>query len=382
MENKKILFITGTRADFGKIKSLIKVINSEKKFETFIFVTGMHMLNKYGYTFNEVIKSGFKNTYLFVNQNIEDNMDQILAKTINGLSDYIKELKPNMIIIHGDRVETLAGAIVGSFNNILTAHIEGGEISGTIDESIRHAVTKLSHIHFCNNIRAKKRLVQLGESKKTIFAIGSPDFDILKSNNLPALNIIKKYYEIKFKKYAILIIHPVTTNVNYLEKELDLLINCIKKSKLNYVIIYPNNDYGSSIIIDKYIELEDNADFKILRSMRFEYFLGLLKHAEFLIGNSSTGILEAPYLKVPSINIGNRQKNRSVKNKYIFNVQFDEEMIMSSINKSMHIKNKRPNLIRKSNKTVHEYSVASKFLNIITNEFIWKISPQKYFIDI
>ena len=211
---KKILFLTGTRADFGKIKSLISILEQTKEFEVFVFVTGMHLQKEYGYTLIEIERCNFSNVHTFENHTHETTMDLTLAKTIEGFSNYVKNTKPDMIVVHGDRVETLAGAIVGSLNNILVAHIEGGEVSGTVDELIRHSVTKLSHIHFASNEDAAKRLLQMGEMNASIFTIGSPDIDIMFSDNLPDLSKAKSYYEIEFDKYAIAMFHPVTTESN------------------------------------------------------------------------------------------------------------------------------------------------------------------------
>ena len=168
MKNK-IIFLTGTRADFGKMKSIILLLKKNKLFSIEIFVTGMHLIKRYGYTINEIKKLGINNIYTFNNQKTNDQMDVCLSKTIKGFSSLVKKRKPNLIIVHGDRLEALAGAIVGLFNNILVAHIEGGEVSGTVDESIRHSVSKLSHLHFVSNLSSKKRLIQLGEKKSKIF---------------------------------------------------------------------------------------------------------------------------------------------------------------------------------------------------------------------
>ena len=152
---KKILFLSGTRADFGKIKSLINIVENDADFQVFVFVTGMHLQQEYGYTVIEIERCNFSNVHKFENHTNETTMDLTLAKTIQGLSEYVKICKPDLIVIHGDRVEALAGAIVGSLNNILVAHIEGGEVSGTIDELIRHSTSKMSHIHFVSNALAK-----------------------------------------------------------------------------------------------------------------------------------------------------------------------------------------------------------------------------------
>ncbi len=164
-EMKKIVFLTGTRADFGKLKPLMSVVENSDLFECYVFVTGMHTLSRYGFTFHEIEKQGYKNIFVYMNQTSATEMDIILANTIIGFSNFAKEISPDMIIVHGDRVEALAGAIVGSINNILTAHIEGGELSGTIDELLRHSISKLSHVHFVANEEAKKRLIQMGESE-------------------------------------------------------------------------------------------------------------------------------------------------------------------------------------------------------------------------
>jgi len=189
---KKIAFLTGTRADFGKIKSLLQILEQHPNYEVFIFVTGMHLMELYGLTKLEVERCGFKNVHTFSNHTSETTMDLTLAKTVNGFSGYIKEIEPDLIVVHGDRVEALAGALVGSLNNILVAHIEGGEVSGTIDELIRHATSKMSQVHFVSNTVAEKRLLQMGELPESIFVIGSPDVDIMFSESLPLLAEVKK----------------------------------------------------------------------------------------------------------------------------------------------------------------------------------------------
>ena len=160
---KKIVFLTGTRADFGKLKSLIEILNRHQQFEVHIFATGMHLDKKYGYTVHEIEKCGYPNIYKYINHDKESMMDITLSRTIEGFANYIRLIQPDLIVVHGDRIEALAGATVGALNNILVTHIEGGELSGTVDELIRHAVSKLSHTHFVANFEAKKRLMQMGE---------------------------------------------------------------------------------------------------------------------------------------------------------------------------------------------------------------------------
>ena len=377
MSKKRLVFLTGTRADFGKLKSLIKITQDSELFEVHIFATGMHMHSKYGKTVNEIFKSGFKNIYMYINHDEIEHMDRTLAKTIDGFSHYIAEIAPDLIIVHGDRVEALAGAIVGSLNNILVGHIEGGEISGTIDELIRHSVSKLSHLHFVANEEAKRRLVQMGEVEENIFVIGSPDMDVMFSKNLPPLDEVKKYYEIDFDRYAIAMFHPVTTEIDKMEDHARNFTDALLGSKNNYIVIYPNNDLGSDAILNAYKRLEGNPRFKIFPSLRFEYFLVLLRHADFMIGNSSAGIREAPEYGVPSIDIGSRQSNRA-KLPTVQHVDYSKEQILRAIEQAP--------LFAKSDKKPPRYFGEGKsdrlFYNLLQEGSIWKTSQQKQFQEL
>jgi UDP-N-acetylglucosamine 2-epimerase (hydrolysing) len=372
---KKILFLTGTRADFGKIKSLIQILEKQQGFEVFVFVTGMHLQKEYGYTLIEIERCHFKNVHTFENHTHETTMDLTLAKTIEGLSAYVKTIQPDLIVVHGDRVETLAGAIVGSLNNILVAHIEGGEISGTVDELIRHSVSKLSHIHFVSNAEAAKRLKQMGEIKSSIFTIGSPDIDVMFSEKLPGLEIVKEYYQIPFDAYAIVMFHPVTTEAKEMQKHAEDFVTALLLDEHNYIVIYPNNDLGSQRIIECYEKLKDNPRFRVFPSLRFEYFLTLLKNSQFIIGNSSAGIREAPYYGIPIINIGTRQQNRAVDTA-IINVDYSVEGIVTAL------KNIDSSEVLKTNIDFGQGNSAQLFLESIENSAIWKINHQKQFRDI
>ncbi|BAO74399.1 UDP-N-acetylglucosamine 2-epimerase [Winogradskyella sp. PG-2] len=373
MVNKKIVFLTGTRADFGKVKALIQSVKDHNDFEPYIFVTGMHLLHEYGYTLIEVERCGYDNISTFHNHTDEATMDLTLAKTINGFSEYIKEIQPDLIVVHGDRVEALAGSIVGSLNNILVAHIEGGELSGTIDELIRHSVSKLSHIHYTSNDEAKKRLMQMGELEQSIFTIGSPDVDIMFSDNLPDLNEVKRYYQIDYKTFGLAMFHPVTTEIDTIETKANQFVEALISSDENYVIIYPNNDLGSKHILKAYEKLQDNLRFKIFPSLRFEYFLTLLKNSKFIIGNSSAGVREAPYYSVSTINIGNRQLNRANSSK-IINVPCEKSQILEALN----------NLSKTSNaitETFGKGNSAKLFLDSLESSKVWSINHQKQFKD-
>jgi len=369
---KKIAFLTGTRADFGKMKPLIQIIENHQNFEAHIFVTGMHLLETYGYTLIEVERCGFQNISTYSNDTHEASMDLTLAKTISGFSQFVKDTKPDLIVIHGDRVEALAGAIVGSLNNILVAHVEGGELSGTIDELLRHATSKMSHIHFVSNNKAKKLLEQMGELPESIFSIGSPDVDIMFSDKLPDLQTAKTYYNISFESYAVAMFHPVTTEHGQMGNYANEFVKGLLKSNKNYIVVFPNNDMGSQLILDAYQELVNNSKFRVFPSIRFEYFLTLLKYSDFIIGNSSAGVREAPYYDIPTINIGTRQNNRAFS-KAIINSDYNNSDILDSIKQIKNISfSKETNDFGKGNSS-------KEFLNVLLSESLWKTNHQKQF---
>lgn len=372
---RKILFITGTRADFGKLKPLITKVENSQNFKSYIFATGMHMLVKYGSTYDEIRKTGFDNIFPYINQsnNTSSDMDMVLSNTLQGLGHYIREIRPDLIVVHGDRVEAMAGALVGALNNILVAHIEGGELSGTVDEIIRHSITKLSHIHFVANEDAKKRLMQMGEYENSIYIIGSADIDVMMSNDLPGLPEVQKKYEIPFNTYYIFLYHSVTTELGDLKANITIIIDALVASNLNYVCIYPNNDKGSDIIFELLRLVSNNKRFRLIPSMRFEYFLSLLKYTKGIIGNSSAGIREAPVYGIPTINIGSRQSNRYYYTS-IFNVQADKKEILKTL---QHL----PTKVKPSQHFGNGKS-AEKFIECFNNPQMWEIDLQKQFKDL
>ncbi len=382
--NRKILFITGTRADFGKLKPLIQSVDASTSFDVGIFITGMHTLSRYGYTLDEVyrvlpehrLRDGTRSVYVYHNQVVGEPMERVLATTIEGLSRYLTEFRPDLIIVHGDRVEALAGAIVGALRNILVAHVEGGEVSGTVDELIRHAVTKMSHIHFVANADASRRLLQLGERPENIHIIGSPDIDLMMSSALPDLAEVKRYYDIRFDDYGVIIFHPVTTDLGDTERSAQAIVEATLESGREHVVIFPNNDEGCELIFNAWKLFEGNNRIKLLPSMRVEYFLVMLRNARYLLGNSSAGIRECPVFGVPTINVSTRQTGRA-NSPCIVNVEGEREQIFAAMNGSWNnLERHAPDL------AFGVGNSAQLFLDAMAKESFWKVSTQKLFNDI
>jgi UDP-N-acetylglucosamine 2-epimerase (hydrolysing) len=370
---RRIVFLTGTRADFGKLKPLIETCLKSGDFEVHVFATGMHMQAKYGSTVDEIRKCGYPNIFCYINHTSEETMDRTLAKTIEGLSGFVAEVMPDLIVVHGDRVEALAGAIVGALNNIRVAHVEGGEVSGTIDELIRHAVSKMSHSHFVANDEAQNRLLQMGEQENSVFVIGSPDIDIMKSETLPGLQEARARYDITFATHAILMFHPVTTEFENMGEHARAVVEAVLECGDEFIVIYPNNDRGSGSILAAYEKLRGSARFRIFPSVRFEFFLVLLKHATYIVGNSSAGVREAPYYGVPCVNIGTRQNNR-VQHGEIHHCGYGKDEILRAIEAARISKPEKLRLFG-------DGTSAPRFLAILRDPAFWAINRQKQFRD-
>ena len=371
IQNKKsILAITGTRADFGKMKGLLRVIEEDPDIELHVVVTGMHMMKLYGYTLIEVQRENYTNLLPFLNQYREEPMESILGNTLVQLSRTIHEINPNMILIHGDRLEAMAGALAGALSNIRVCHIEGGEVSGTIDDLIRHSVSKLAHVHLVSNDDARNRLIKMGELPQSIYVIGSPDLDIMMNSSLPTIEEVIRNYEIPFLQFAIASFHSVTTEIEHFEQYSKMFFAALRASNKNFVVIHPNNDLGSNLILNEIKKLTQDPQFRVIPSMRFEYFLTLLKNAEFIVGNSSAGIREAPYYHVPTINVGTRQ-NRRFEHKIIQITGYDYEEILHAIsNIKPFPKNQATRYFGEGNSIVH-------FKKLLQNPEFWNVPIQK-----
>ncbi len=309
---RHVCVLTGTRADFGKLKPLVLAAAALPDVRVTVVATGMHLLERYGSTVIEVRRlEPAVRVREFPNQEPGDTMDRILARTVDGLADLVDEDRPDLLVVHGDRVEALAGASVGALRGVAVAHVEGGELSGTIDGILRHAVSKLSHLHLVANDDAARRVEQLGEDPATVFAIGSPDIDVMLSDDLPSLDEVRAAYEIPFDDHLLVVFHGVTTEPpDRVRATAAALVDVLLERGDPAVVVYPNNDPGSDGIIEEYGRLAGDPRFRVFPSLRFEAFLTLLHSARALVGNSSAGIREAPIYGVPSVDVGSRQRDR------------------------------------------------------------------------
>ncbi|MEN8721603.1 MAG: UDP-N-acetylglucosamine 2-epimerase [Alphaproteobacteria bacterium] len=372
VQPKNLLFITGTRADYGKLEPLAKAAIDAGHKVTF-FVTGMHMLDQYGRTKIEVHRLSGTNIVEFLNHRPSDNQDIVLTKTITGLSDFLQEHHFDLVLIHGDRIESLAASIVCATNYIRSAHIEGGEVSGTIDELLRHCNTKLSTFHLVSSDSAKRRILRMGEEETRIKVIGSPELDIHTQPTGIDLESVKSRYEISFDDFGLCIFHPVTSEQDTIAAQASTLFRNLEDSGKNFIVIMPNNDPGC-VDIMTIIEKLPKPRFRVLPSIRFLYFSELLRNAKVMIGNSSAGVREAPYLGLPSLDIGSRQTNRS-KSASVFQCSaFDDDYIRTFLNIEWD----------KSYERSNEYGIGNatkRFVDVLSDSAIWNLPLQKSFVD-
>lgn len=369
---QSILFVTGTRADFGKLEPLA-VAARDAGLSVSFFVTGMHMLSRYGLTKIEVQRLQGITTHEYLNQRIGDPQDIILAKTVTGFSDFVREAQPDLVVIHGDRVEALACALVCATNYIRSAHIEGGEVSGTIDEIYRHCNSKLASHHFVSSDDAARRVSALGEDTGAIHVIGSPELDFHAGPSGVTFADVKKRYDIPFDDLGICIFHPVTSEADTMAAQARDLFGALDASGRNFVVIAPNNDPGSAGIFDA-IDALPTDRFRVLPSMRFAHFSELMKHAACMVGNSSAGVREAPFLGLPSLDIGSRQTDRAKAASVHFADAHETPKIAEFLETLWGQKHPR-------DEGFGAGSAASRFTDILKSKDFWSTDMQKRFRD-
>ena len=337
---KKIISVTtGTRAEYGILRPILKKIHNSKNLELILIVTGTHNLKKFGNTVNEIKKDGFKiysNFTLIPKNDSNYEMAISVGDGIKKFAKIFKKIKPDINLILGDRDESLASAIAAYHMNIPNAHIHGGDKSKAgIDEYNRHAITKISNIHLVATKLSKKRVIKMGENPKFVFLTGSPSIDEVNERYLTSCKKLENKYKINFKDGVIILLqHSVTTETNLSKKQILITLKVLEKLKTQTIVIMPNSDPGSRTIYNEIRKNKiKNKYLKIFSSIPRQDYLGLLKWSSLLIGNSSSGIIEASRFKIPVLNLGIRQEDRE-RGENVFDEKiFDEKKILKKVNK-------------------------------------------------
>ena len=332
---KEVLFLTGKMGGYNAMKPLLELINSSKSFNLNIAVTDQHLIKKFGYTYNRIKKDfGTKIVFkIFSNQTRDDSCNRSFAisKILREISTTFKKKKIDLVLLYGDRFESLVTAISCLNFSIPIAHFQGGDVSGNIDEKIRHSITKLSDYHFVSNLKSKKRLIQLGENKKNIFLTGDNHIDALKKVKIYKKTFYAKKFNFKINQNPIIyMLHPESVSNQKNFKNSITVLNELQKIDLPKICIYPCTDIGFESIIKTLKIYEKKEKFSIYKNIDFNNFIGLLKYSKFLIGNSSSGIIESSYLNLPVINIGNRQNGR-LSSHNVINCDFNKLSLKKAI---------------------------------------------------
>jgi len=343
---RKILVITGSRAEYGILKPVIEAIKKHPKLKLLLLATGMHVSPLFGCTVRDIEKDGFKvdfRVHMLLNGDSKESVVRSLAKGITGMTKIIIAVKPDIVFVCGDRSEPFAAAIVAAYLTIPVAHLFGGDsaIGSNIDDSVRHAITKFSHIHFAATKEHARRIIKLGEDPWRVFITGSPAIDLIMHQKKTQKEQTAKRFGLDLRKPIILAIqHPTGINSENVEKEMRQTLEALVELKHQTILIYPNSDAGSRGMIRVIKKYEKFPFIRTFKSLPSSEYLNLMSIASVMVGNSSSGIIEAPSFCLPVVNIGIRQVGR-MKAVNVIDVGYNKKDIKGAIVKALFNKNFR-----------------------------------------
>lgn len=331
---RKIFIITERRADYSRFQPILELIKKEPELQYDLVVTGLHLKKEHGMTINEIKNDGFEifSTFeMFLeNEDTGASMVRSYAKAVEMVTYELEKSKPDIILSGFDIAANAAVTIAGAHMNIPVAHIQGGEVTGTIDESIRHSMSKFAHYHFAANDDACNRLIKMGERSDRVFNVGCPSIDAIMSVK-DDTDILDRY-DLQ-KPYFLIIQHPVTSEIKESEIQIKITLDAVNESKINALIILPNNDAGYSKIMSQI----KSSKISSVDTLSINDYVNLLKNSSGLIGNSSSGIHETASFNIPTINIGTRQQGR-LRPKNVIDVPHDKHKITEAISECINIK--------------------------------------------
>lgn len=355
---KKVCVFTGTRAEYGILSSLMRGIDEHPDMELQIVATNMHLSPEYGLTINEIRRDGFKVdkcVEMLLSSDTPTGTAKSVGLGIIGFADALAELQPNLVLILGDRYEMLGVAQTATLFNIPIAHLHGGEITeGAYDDCIRHAITKLSHLHFTSTEEYRRRVIQMGENPERVFNVGALGVDNILNTKLLSVEELSSQIGFDFSgDYLMCTFHPATTEPGEAERQTDALLNVLKEmlSDIKVVITLPNSDSEGRLIAEKMRQFADANKDRVLavQSMGRVRYYSAVAGSKGVIGNSSSGLIEAPSLGVPTLNIGNRQKGRA-RGLTVIDCECNEgairqgiKLLLSPFGQSLHSDTQNPN---------------------------------------
>jgi len=340
---RKIAVFTGSRAEYGILKSILKAIEEREDLELHLIVTASHLLEKFGSTYKEIEKDGFKIAKKVQCTSEEDDsksgMSKGIGKSLIGSVEALSEIKPDIALVPCDRSEMLGAAIAANYMDIPVAHIHGGEKSMTKDDSARHAITKFANIHFPSSASSAERIKKLGEEEKYIFTVGAAGLDSILNQELHSKERLKEELGIDLNERTILLVQH-SLDSSEAKSQITETLAAIKELGIQTIAVYPNTDAGGRVIIEEIKKCENLPFLHSFKSLDHTKYLSTLKHSSLLLGNSSSGIIEAPSFKIPVVNIGDRQAGRERAANTI-DVQPTKEEIIKGIKRAFDPEFKR-----------------------------------------
>lgn len=334
---RHILYVSGTRADYGLMRSTLLAIDQAEGLKLTIAATGMHLMQSRGHTLHEIEKEGFsivKSEAIF-QQDSRISMGRFVGECISGLVDICEQNTPDVILVLGDRGEMLAGATVGTYLGIPVGHIHGGEVSSTVDEAIRHAITKLAHFHLPATQDSADRIQRMGESTWRIQVVGAPGLDGIRENLIEEELLFEELGFDREKPLALLIQHPVSEEEEEAGKQIEASLEAVLEMNMQVVVVYPNADAGGSNMIERIQAYAAHPHLRVYSSLPRSRFLSIMEYAQVMVGNSSSGLIEAPSFHLPVVNIGNRQLGR-LRGANIIDVSPKKGEIMAGIKQALY----------------------------------------------
>ena len=345
MKKRRVCIITGSRAEYGLLMPLIKEVKKDPSLKLQLLATGMHLSKDFGSTYKEIEKDGFKinkKINIILKSDKSVGIAKSTGKAIEGFAKVYKEIKPDIVVVLGDRFEIFAAATAAHISRIPIAHIHGGELTeGAFDDAFRHSITKMSHLHFTSVEEYRKRVIQLGENPKRVFNIGAIGLDNIKKLKLFTKKELEKDLNFRFNKYNLLVtFHPVTLEPNIAKKHFKNLLGALAQlENTNIIFTKANADTGGKAInalIDLYVKKNKGNAVSFVSMGRLCY-LSALRYVDAVVGNSSSGIIEAPSFNVPTVNIGDRQKGR-IQAESVINCSGKNKSIIGALNRALYLK--------------------------------------------
>ena len=376
----KVIVVSERRADYSRFKPILSLMRKDPFFSVKLVVTGICLLPEYGEDISFIKKSSKIDAVIpMFQENAPDSgaeMTRAYARVMAGLSDYVEKERPDLILAGFDIGANFAAAVVGAHQNIHVAHVQGGEVTGSIDESLRHAISKFAHIHFPATKDAARRLARMGEDPRFTFPVGCPSVDtLLLAPQMTRIETAQILGVNPKEPYALIIEHPVTTEMESSGRQMSETIAAVEKFGIQAVALFPNNDAGTRAVISKL----KASRVQVLRSLPPDVFANALRHAAVLLGNSSTGIHESATFRIPTINIGTRQKGRE-RSGNVLDVGYDRAEILRAL-KTVFSNTMFQDKVRRSKNIYGDGKAAERIVQVLRSLDLSQVPIQKRFVE-